>query len=126
MITGADSYFSTSSSVAVSSWTADSAESLTRCGHCDNCVRPPEDVEARNLNTEAWQILRVAQAIESEGGHVTIGMLADLVRGAGGASFSVSAQTGGRKRKSQSKEKVGLDLDAVAGGKVALGKDVCI
>ena len=54
-------------------------------------------------------------------------MLADLVRGAGGGAFSVSSGTGGRKRKSLSKEKVGLDLDAVAGGKVTLGKDVsCI
>jgi hypothetical protein len=51
-------------------------------------------------------------------------MLADLVRGAGGGAFSVSS--GGKRRKSLSKEKVGLDLDAIAGGKILLGKDVRI
>jgi ATP-dependent DNA helicase Q1 len=118
------SYFSTTASTAAA-WTADSSDATKSCGHCDNCTRPPEEVETRNRTLEAWQILQVARAIHSEGGHVTVGMLADLVRGAGGGSFSVSSGSGGKKRKSLSKEKVGLDLDAIAGGKISLGKEVC-
>lgn len=49
-------------------------------------------------------------------------MLADLVRGAGGKGYAASA--GGRKGKASSKEKVGLDLDEVCGGKVDMNKDV--
>lgn len=108
------------------SWTAeDDDDSQKPCGHCDNCTRPPEELQTRNVSMDAWRIMKVALSIESEGGHVTVGMLADLVRGAGGGSFSVSTG-GGRKGKYQLKEKVGLDLDAVAGGKVTLSKDVRI
>ena len=68
----------------------------------------------------------MAQTIDNEGGRVTVGMLADLVRGVGGKAFQVPAGGGGgrgRRRKSQG-EKVGLDLDGIAGGKASLSKDV--
>ncbi|KAF8713392.1 ATP-dependent DNA helicase, partial [Rhizoctonia solani] len=119
-------YFSASSSLSLSSWTTEAGGKLTPCGHCDNCTRPPESVASKDVTLDAWIILRVAQTIDSEGGRVTIGMLADLVRGVGGKSFQVPAGGGkGRRRKSQG-EKVGLDLDGIAGGKISLSKDVCI
>lgn len=49
-------------------------------------------------------------------------MMADLIRGAGGGSFGIIGD--GKKGKGKSKEKVGLDLEGIAGGKVALSKDV--
>ena len=62
--------------------------------------------------------------IDGEGGRVTVGMLADLVRGVGGKAFQVPSGGGkGRRRKSQG-EKVGLDLEGIAGGKISLSKDV--
>ena len=70
----------------------------------------------------AWQILKVAEAIERDGGRVTLGMLGDLVRGSGGGSYGVAG--GGRRGKGRGKEKVGLDLEDIAGGKVKLSKDV--
>jgi hypothetical protein len=124
VVSGMNSYFSSSSSIALSSWSTDASDTLTRCGHCDNCTRPPETLDKRDVTLDAWKILQVLENIKGEGGQVTVGMLSDLVRGAGGASFSVAQQGGGRKRKSGGKEKVGLDLDAIAGGKLSLSKDV--
>ena len=105
----------------MSAWATSEADVHARCGHCDNCSRPPENVERRDVTLEAWQILQVAQAIERDGGRVTLSMLADLVRGAGGGAYGVA---GGKRGKGKAKEKVGLDLAEIAGGKIALGKDV--
>ncbi|KAJ1299658.1 hypothetical protein OPQ81_009110 [Rhizoctonia solani] len=117
-------YFSASSSLSLSSWTTEAGGKLTPCGHCDNCTRPPESVVNKDVTLDAWIILRVVQTIDGEGGRVTIGMLADLVRGVGGKAFQVPAGGGGkgRRRKSQG-EKVGLDLEGIAGGKISLSKD---
>ena len=77
------------------------------------------------MTFESWQLLRIAEAVEREGGRLTVGMLGDLARGLGGASFS--AGTGGKgKGKGKASEKVDLDLEAVAAGKVVLSKDVSI
>ncbi|CAE6407088.1 unnamed protein product [Rhizoctonia solani] len=118
-------YFSASSSLSLSSWTTEAGGKLTPCGHCDNCTRPPETVATKDVTLDAWIILRVAQTIDNEGGRVTVGMLADLVRGVGGKAFQVPAGGGGgrgRRRKSQG-EKVGLDLEGITGGKASLSKD---
>ncbi|KAB5593590.1 hypothetical protein CTheo_2979 [Ceratobasidium theobromae] len=120
------SYFSASSSLSISSWTTEADGKLEPCGHCDNCTRPPETVCTQDATLDAWIILSVAQTIDSQGGRVTIGMLADLVRGVGAKAFQVpSTGSGGknRQRKSVSGEKVGLDLDAVAGGKSTLCRE---
>lgn len=114
-------YFSTSSSLSMSAWATTEADAHARCGHCDNCTRPPESIERRDVTLEAWQILQVAQAIERDGGRVTLSMLADLVRGAGGGVYGVG---GGKRGKGKAKEKVGLDLAEIAGGKITLSKDV--
>lgn len=62
------------------------------------------------------------EMVQREGGRVTLATLADLVRGLGGGSFAV-AEGKGRKRKATG-EKGSLNVEEVAGGKVALSKDV--
>ena len=64
------------------------------------------------------------QEIEGQGGRVTLGMMVDLVRGAGGGSYGVSGES--HRRKGKAKEKAELNLDAIAGGKVNLSKDVSL
>ena len=64
--------------------------------------------------------MKIIEAIATEGGRVTLGMLSDLARGAGGGAFGV----GGRSGKGKSKEKVGLDLETVCRGKVDMSRDV--
>jgi hypothetical protein len=114
-------YFSVSSHVAVSSWSTNDKAALEPCGHCDNCTRPPEEVEHRDVTVEAWQLLKVANAVCIPGGNIPLTKLVDLARGRGGGSFTTS--TGGGKR-AKTKSVIALDLDAVASGKVCLGKDV--
>jgi ATP-dependent DNA helicase Q1 len=91
---------------------------MDKCGHCDNCTRAPETIEHKDVTIEAWQILKILEAVDAQGGRQTIAGLSDLARGLGGGSFEAS----GKRKKS--KEKVQLDYDAVAGGKVGLSKDV--
>lgn len=108
----------------MSAWGTAETDAHARCGHCDNCVRSPESIERRDVSLVAWQILQVLRTIENDGGRVTLGMLADLVRGAGGGSYGVSSGNRRKGKQSASKEKVELNLEEVAGGKVTLGKDV--
>lgn len=61
--------------------------------------------------------------VAGDGGRVTIGMLADLVRGLSGGAFA-AATPEGKKGKGKSKEKMSLDLDEVAGGKITMNKNV--
>ncbi|PVG04636.1 ATP-dependent DNA helicase [Serendipita vermifera] len=111
-------YFSASSSLSLSAWSAEGSENLSRCGHCDNCTRGPDSLDSRDVTIESWKIVRIAKTIETGGGRVTLGMLSDLVRGAGGGAFEAGG--GGRGKN---KNKVRLDLDDVCRGKVELHKD---
>lgn len=106
----------------MSSWATSESNALDRCGHCDNCTRSPDSIEHINVTTMAWRILKVTEAIERDSGRVTLGMLGDLVRGSGGGTYGVAG--GGKRGKGKAKEKVDLDLEAIAGGKVNLTKDV--
>ncbi|KAH0834694.1 P-loop containing nucleoside triphosphate hydrolase protein [Lanmaoa asiatica] len=110
-------YFSASSDLSMASWTTEESSAMDKCGHCDNCTHPEGTVFYKDVTLEAWQILKIIQAIDTEGGRQTIAGLSDLVRGAAGGSF----ETGGKRKKS--KEKVHLDYNAIAGGKVELPKD---
>ncbi|KAF8156587.1 P-loop containing nucleoside triphosphate hydrolase protein [Crassisporium funariophilum] len=110
-------YFSHSSQLSISSWTTEDADALEPCGHCDNCSRPPETVERKDVTLATWQILKIIDAVRQTGGKLTLGMLSNLARGLGGASYDVSQ---GRKQKA--KEKFTLDLEAVSGGRVDLSR----
>jgi ATP-dependent DNA helicase Q1 len=118
-------YFSTSSALSLSAWSAEGSETLSKCAHCDNCTRSPESVEDKDVTLDAWKILKVAHVIGEEGGRTTLGMLADLVRGAGGGAFE--GGSGGRgKGKGKAKEKKPLDLGVICGGKVDMSKEVSL
>jgi ATP-dependent DNA helicase Q1 len=108
----------------MSSWTTGDSDALTRCGHCDNCTRPPEDIDRRNVTLEAWQLLKIVTVVEKDKGNLTLNMIATLARGNGGGVYEVTHGGRGRKGKGKTKEKLGLDLDDIAGGKVDLSKDV--
>jgi ATP-dependent DNA helicase Q1 len=77
-------------------------------------------VERKDATVQAWQILKVAEAVQREKGQLTVGMLADLARGNGKGTFDV--RSGGRNGR----ETNALDLDAVAHGKVDLSKEVTV
>jgi hypothetical protein len=108
----------------MSSWTTGDSDALTRCGHCDNCMRPAGDVDRKDVTVEAWQLLKITAAVQRDGGNLTLNMLAGLARGTGGGVYEVSHGGGGKKGKGKTKEKMTLDLDDVAGGVVELTKDV--
>ncbi|KAG2152610.1 P-loop containing nucleoside triphosphate hydrolase protein [Suillus bovinus] len=112
-------YFSESSDLSMASWTTNESDAMDRCGHCDNCTRPPANVEHKDATVEAWQILKILEAVEGSGGRLTISGLSDLARGLGGGSF----ETGGSGKRRNAKEKIQIDYDSVAGGKVRLSKD---
>ncbi|KAJ7492759.1 ATP-dependent DNA helicase [Mycena latifolia] len=116
-------YFSHSSQVSMSAWSTDDSDALAPCGHCDNCTRAADSFERRDVTFAAWQILKVADAVQHNGGQLTLTMLADLARGNGGGSYGVGG--GGRRGKGKSREKETLDIDLalVCGGKVDLKKD---
>ncbi|KAF8213207.1 P-loop containing nucleoside triphosphate hydrolase protein [Mycena galopus ATCC 62051] len=115
-------YFSHSSQLAMSSWATEDSDALAPCGHCDNCTRAADCFTRRDVTFEAWQVLKVADAVQHAGGQLTLTMLADLARGNGGGSYGVG---GGRKGKGKGreKEKADMDLEVVCGGKVNLKKD---
>ncbi|KAJ7654965.1 ATP-dependent DNA helicase [Mycena polygramma] len=116
-------YFSHSSQLSMSSWATEDSDALAACGHCDNCTRPADSFERKDVTMEAWQVLKVADAVQHSGGQLTLTMLADLARGNGGGTYGVGG--GGRKGKGKGreKEKVDMDLDLLCGGKVNLKKD---
>ncbi|THH26380.1 hypothetical protein EUX98_g7808 [Antrodiella citrinella] len=114
-------YFSMSSNVRIASWTTEDEDVLTRCGHCDNCVRAPDTFEAKDVTLHAWRILRTVGAVAKAAGKLTLAKLTSLVRGNGGGKFD-AVGTGKGKRKARTEEVV--DMEAVAGGIVKLsGED---
>jgi ATP-dependent DNA helicase Q1 len=108
-------YFSASSDLSISSWTTEDSDALTGCGHCDNCTRKPGSVNRRDVTLEAWQVLKVSEAVHNSNGRLTISMLAEMVRGTGSGTV---------KGKGRESEKITVDLEAIAGGKINLSRDV--
>ena len=109
----------------MSSWSTDGADALTPCGHCDNCTRPPEEVQKKDVTVEAWQLLKITDYATQDGANLTLKMLASLARGSGGGGYEVSRGGNGRGGKGKEKEKVNIDLNAIAGGPVNLTQEVC-
>ncbi|KAF9031692.1 ATP-dependent DNA helicase [Hymenopellis radicata] len=104
-------YFSHSSNLSITAWGDDA---LKPCGHCDNCERPPGSAEERDVTFEAWQLLRLVNALCGSKSTFTAAKIATLARSKDGRYAS-----GSGRNKSQGE----VDLDAVCGGKVRLDKD---
>ncbi|WRT64897.1 uncharacterized protein IL334_001836 [Kwoniella shivajii] len=121
-------YFSASAHLSASAWDApdslsSSSGSTSSCGICDNCLRPADSIITKDVTIETWKILKVAQAVERDGGRVTLANLADLVRGLGGGLFGVVGGGEGKKGKRKlNGEKEKVDLEEV-GGKITMSKD---
>ncbi|KAH8835038.1 P-loop containing nucleoside triphosphate hydrolase protein [Flagelloscypha sp. PMI_526] len=95
------SYFSFAAKIELSSWATDGVD----------------------IKVEAWQILKVAEELDSVGGNATVAMLANLSRGKGGASVSVSTKGSGRGRGADKKSKQDFDVQQICGGPVGLSGD---
>ncbi|EIM81881.1 ATP-dependent DNA helicase [Stereum hirsutum FP-91666 SS1] len=78
-------YFSSIEYVAVNSWTQDSKDSLTPCGHCDNCTRDPSTVENKDVTLDAWRVLQKMKALDGSKVKATMNELVEAARGLGGA-----------------------------------------
>ncbi|CAA7257395.1 unnamed protein product [Cyclocybe aegerita] len=113
-------YFSHASKLDVGAWATSERGALERCGHCDNCTRPADASERRDVTLATWQLLKIVQAVKQRGGKVTLSSLAHLARGGGKGAFEVAASGRGRNRKE--KQTCTLDFQEVAGGKVELSR----
>ena len=91
---------------------------MDRCGHCDNCLRDADSIERRDVTLPAWQLLKILQAVQQQGGRLTLGKLATLARGGTKGVYETSK---GKKRQT---ENLKIDLDTVAGGSVDMSKTV--
>lgn len=109
-----------SADIAIASWTTQDEDVLTRCGHCDNCVRDPHDVETQEVTMFSWRILKVVQEVYNLNGTVTLNQLLSIVRGKGKGKFK--AATGKGKRKQKIEEEI--DANVVAGGTVDMSIEV--
>ncbi|KAG6875880.1 hypothetical protein C0993_006937 [Termitomyces sp. T159_Od127] len=99
--------------VAISAWTFAESDASSRCGHCDNCQRSPEEVVHKDVTLQAWQLVKIAKALNDSGENVTLESLAALARG------NVSRKT----RQGQTRENHKLYLEEVAGGEVDMTRD---
>lgn len=77
-------------------------------------------MDQKDVTLEAWQILKIVESVQAQGGRITQNALGDLARGLGGGGFEATAGQGKRKAK----EKHTLDINQVAGGKITLSRDV--
>ncbi|KAG6820211.1 hypothetical protein H0H93_003865 [Arthromyces matolae] len=111
-------YFSITTHLELSAWSTSESDVLSRCGHCDNCTRSPDEIVTKDVTLQAWQLVKIAQTVVEDGAKITLNNLATLARGNGGGQYDV-----GRGKKGKTKEKHKLNLEEVAGGEVNLSKE---
>ncbi|GAA5894862.1 RecQ family ATP-dependent DNA helicase [Sporobolomyces salmoneus] len=95
----------------------DDDEGEEPCESCDNCLRDASTIKTIDITTQAYRALRIISAAEAQDGTLTLPQAADLIRGNGGGSFST--------RDKNAKVKGKVDVNQVAGSKVALNKEEC-
>jgi len=88
-----------------SSWTTDDLDASQPCGHCDNCKRPPENVETRDVTEDAWKLLKVLKAVQNR--PMTLKQLTSLARGNSGGTYDIP---GGGKGKIDIEEVIGSPM----------------
>ncbi|KAF5390798.1 hypothetical protein D9757_004557 [Collybiopsis confluens] len=84
-------YFSHSSNLSITSWSTSGVSATQRCGHCDNCTRPADSFERKDVTVEAWQLLKIMQSVHQ---NVTLAKVADLARSTGKGTFLVAGSGG--------------------------------
>ncbi|KAG8983933.1 hypothetical protein FRB90_005641 [Tulasnella sp. 427] len=109
-------YFSAATSLSLSSWNDNGSTFVDRCGHCDNCTRPPESNVPQDVTFEAWKLCRIIDEVHRSRGRLTIASLAALARGNGGGNFDV--HEGGKGKRRKSKAEATIDLHALCDGKI--------
>lgn len=114
-------YFATTASTPTNAWDGDD-DTLTACGHCDNCNRDKDTVEVIDTTFDSWRIVQTALEVTQHGGRVTISGLADLARGLAGGTYPI-VSTGRKRGKHAGEDKGTIDLASLCGGKIALSKD---
>jgi ATP-dependent DNA helicase Q1 len=80
-------------------------------------------MEHKDVTVEAWQIVNIVDSIHRSEGRLTLTMMGDLARGVSNGPFEI-INGGGKKDKVRAGDKIDVDLDAIAGGKVCLNKEV--
>lgn len=98
------------------------------CGICDNCTGHHQEllIDARK---EMYQLLAVLAEMNRQGGRITLTSLSDVARGLGGGKFNLdpnSPDSGSKgKAKANASNKAGVvDIQAAAGGRITLHRDV--
>ena len=99
------------------------------CGICDNCTGKRHEllIDARK---EMYQLLAVLAEMCRQGGRITLTSLSDVARGLGGGKFNLdpnltdSAKGKGKSGASSAAKAGVVDIQAVAGGKITLHRDV--
>ena len=106
-----------SANLRVSAWSTADEDAEAPCRHCDNCTRPPETVDERDVTVDAWRVLRVAEYVRRQKGRVTLNQLAELARGTGKGEFTTHGSKSGSS-------KAMVDLTQVCDGSVGLSREV--
>ncbi|SPO31171.1 related to RecQ family helicase RecQL1 [Ustilago trichophora] len=101
------------------------------CGICDNCTGNRRNLLI-DVRKEMYQLLAILQEMCGQGGRITLTSLSDVARGLSGGKFNLDPNLtdsgkgkGKGKASTSSSAKAGVvDVQAVAGGKVTLHRDV--
>ncbi|KAG9048491.1 hypothetical protein FS837_012747 [Tulasnella sp. UAMH 9824] len=109
-------YFSAATSLSLSSWNDNGSTFVDRCGHCDNCTRPPQSNVQQDVTLEAWKLCKILDEVHQSQGRLTIASLAALARGNGSGTFDT--HEGGKGKRRKSKGEATIDLQTLCGGKI--------
>lgn len=105
----------------MNAWTTAEADALEKCGHCDNCTRPPESITTKDVTLAAWQLVKIVTEAHRLRAKLTLIQLRDAARAKGGGKIN-GPKTGRGSRATQ--EKLVLDYETLCGGQVDLSDDV--
>lgn len=109
-------YFSAATSLSLSSWNDNGSTFVDRCGHCDNCTRPPDSLVQKDVTLEAWKLCQILDEVHRSQGRLTIATLAALARGNGSGTFDT--HEGGKGKRRKSKAEATIDLHTLCDGKI--------
>uniref|UniRef100_V5EYN9 ATP-dependent DNA helicase n=1 Tax=Kalmanozyma brasiliensis (strain GHG001) TaxID=1365824 RepID=V5EYN9_KALBG len=99
------------------------------CGICDNCAEKRSTLLI-DVRKEMYQLLAVLAEMCRQGGRITLASLSDVARGLGGGKFNLDPNLAGSskgkgKSNGSNTAKAGVvDVQAVAGGKITLHRDI--